>query len=172
MKIFYVTFYLLTFALNVLLGLKFKSSEDLSCTWNQDCSKMKLCKNLIDSHCLCLHGQCEVIDNIPAETEKCGEYKDCKCRYAKHYLKEWILLQLTITLFLISTRKNKTSCFCHSGVCLKKRFECHEDDCCDKLEKCAGGNCVCSGKSSFKINSNKREVFPVSWVSINHNHFS
>ena len=77
------TFYLLTFALNVLGGLKFKGSEKLSCTWNQDCRSIKICKNLIDSHCLCLHGQCEVIDNIPAETEKCGDYTDCMCRYDK-----------------------------------------------------------------------------------------
>ena len=80
MKIVYVSYYLLTFALNVYGGLKYKGSEDLSCTWNQDCRKLKLCTNLIDSHCLCLHGQCEVIDNIPAETEKCGQYTDCKCR--------------------------------------------------------------------------------------------
>ena len=43
-------------------------------------------------------------------------------------------------------RDDKKHCFCHHGRCKEgTRFECHEDECCQKLDKCKGGKCACSG---------------------------
>jgi hypothetical protein len=43
-------------------------------------------------------------------------------------------------------RNNPEACFCEDGFCRENRWECHENDDCDKLSKCDGLNCTCSGR--------------------------
>ena len=106
------SFYLTFLSLSVYGKLKFKGSERLSCRWNEDCLETKLCKSLIDSHCLCLHGQCEVIDDIPAETETCDEYTDCRCRWTRHLKSRvrstiWAWASVTVKPFQFTSCTNK-----------------------------------------------------------------
>ena len=49
---------------------------------------------------------------------QCKSYKDCPC----HKTKE---------------------CACRDGTCMEEKWECQEDEDCNKMKKCSEKNCLC-----------------------------
>ena len=55
--------------------------------------------------------------------------------------KHWQLCRIDLMLF----RRNPKECFCISGRCENRRWECHDSKDCKEMKKCKGKRCVCEG---------------------------
>jgi len=98
------------------------------CTFSHDClGDQGGCQTLQDAGCVCNFGRCLVrgfdlfITEAEPRIKQCSTHQDCPCR-------------------------NETdACFCIDDECVNEAWECHEDEECEKLEKCDGKQCKCMG---------------------------
>merc|ERR1712059_14174 len=106
----------------LLVSLWAVSAQNEPCNFSRDCRQYRNCQNIADASCACVYGKCEIRGGNPFQRGlECSKYTDCSCR------------------------NQKLNCSCNGGYCQTDPVECQTSRDCNRLDKCKGKRCNCSG---------------------------